>query len=389
MKNKKTFLIVTLISILSVSILSGCVENDNKKEEKVNISLIKIADQTDMTIKHQMLVNGKPFIIKGVGYNPVPIRDNPNTKKKDYFTTEYAYIYNRDLPILRAMGANTIRLWGWDNSDDHTDFLKKAYNNGKDPIYVIVSFWIDPDTNVSSPEVRKDLKRDFRDMVSRNKDNNAILMWSIGNELNARLKHKLDDLFSLIDEMAKEAHLEEGNNSRPVTTTLIDWNTTDTIKAYDSNMTNLDAWGVQLYRGKTFGNFLKVYPNVSSKPVIIMEFGIDAYDNVDQAENQGMQAKYVRSLWGEIEENSNITIGGLLTTYSDGWWKSGTRMDCPDKSPSIQGDCGSPMKNFPDGFANDEWWGIVRIKENGNSPDIVEPRDVYYTMKELWTNKKN
>lgn len=70
------------------------------------------------------------------------------------------------------MGANTIRLWNWNNIADHLDFPDKAYNGGVDPIYVIVGFWINPglDIDPTSPtNVRAQLKADFREMVSIHK----------------------------------------------------------------------------------------------------------------------------------------------------------------------------------------------------------------------------
>lgn len=42
------------------------------------------------------------------------------------------------------LGANTIRLWGWDIDGDHTEFLDMAYNGGNQPIYVIATIWMEP-----------------------------------------------------------------------------------------------------------------------------------------------------------------------------------------------------------------------------------------------------
>ena len=140
MKNKKTFLIILLV-IMGL----GCIED---RETAVSPTKVTVEGS-------KMFVNEQPFIIKGVGYSPVPIGSN---KGKDYYTTKYADLYNRDLPIIRNMNANVIRLWGWDNTADHTDFLNRIYNNGKDPIYLIASFWISPDADISSPDVRSKLK---------------------------------------------------------------------------------------------------------------------------------------------------------------------------------------------------------------------------------------
>lgn len=375
MKNKKIFLVVLLV-IIGL----GCLE---KEETTVN--------HTNVTIEgSKILVNNQPFIIKGIGYAPVPIG---SSKGKDYYTTKYADLYNRDLPIIRSMNANTIRLWGWDNTADHTDFLNRMYNNGKDPIYLIASFWIGPDEDISSPEVRNKLKADFRQMVAKHKNHPAILMWAVGNELNAKWrydKNKMDDLFSLINELAKEAHLEEGINYHPVTTTLVDANITETIETYDSNMTYLDVWSAQLYRGKDFGSFFKEYANVSSKPAAILEFGIDAYDDKNHKEYEDVQAEYLSSLWRHLEGYPDIAIGGSIMTYSDGWYKGniGRGKDgCPEYNASFHSECGYAISSHPDGYANVEYWGVVRVKDNGKAPDIVEPRQAYYTLQKLWANE--
>ncbi len=350
----------------------------------------------------QILVDGIPFTIKGAGYAPTPIGTDPETTSPygDYFTSSYASIYDRDIPLLRKMGANTVRLWGWNNIADHTDFLNKAYNNGTDPIYVIVSFWMGPSVypDISSPDARAQIKANFRNMVKAHKTNPAVLMYAIGNELNTPWMYgdKPSDLFSLINEMAQDAHIEEGVNYHPVTTPLADINLVNTIATYDSTMTNLDVWSVQLYRGSSFGSFFSDYAIVSRKPLAVLEYGIDAYDNRngDEYEKIGTpyQATYAQSLWKEIVGSSNISSGGSIMAYSDEWWKGKhghSYPGCPDYDPSLHSNCGYPAGSHPDGYSNEEWWGIMRTKDNGSNPDIMEPRTAYYTLQSLWAVTNN
>jgi len=344
----------------------------------------------------QILVDGAPFTIKGVVYSPVPIGIDPETTPPygDYFTSDHSAIYDRDLPLLRQMGVNTIRIMGWNNEADHSDFLDKAYNGGIDPIYVIVTFWMGPPlyTDISTPSARIKIKSDFRAMVAAHKNHPAILMWSIGNELNAPWMYgdRLDDLFRLINEMADEAHQEEGTNYHPVITPLVDSDLINTISVYDASMNFLDAWGVNVYRGQSFGTLFDEYQAVSSKPLVILEFGIDAYDNQhnDEYENIGLpyQAIYVHDLWKEIEANRDVCSGGVIMAYSDEWWKGkfSTDTGCPDNDPSFHSKCGYATAAHPDGYANEEWWGIMRSLDNGDAPDIMEPREIYYTLQYLW-----
>ena len=76
----------------------------------------------------QLLVNGTPFTVKGVVYSPVPIGEDPHASPYgDYFTAPYSALHNRDLPVLRTLGANAVRLYHWEKSADHFDFLDQAY----------------------------------------------------------------------------------------------------------------------------------------------------------------------------------------------------------------------------------------------------------------------
>lgn len=338
----------------------------------------------------QILVDNKTFVMRGIGYSPVPIGVDPEVTLPygDYFTSDFSAIYDRDLPFLSQMEANTIRLWGWNNNLDHTDFLNKAFNKG---IYVIVTFWMAPNRypDISSQNARAAIKADFKHMVASNKDNPAILMWAIGNELNANWMYgnHLDDLFSLINEMSLEAHQEEGATAHPVTTPLVDIDLVDTIGKYDKVVENLDVWSVQVYRGNSFGSLFSDYANVSSKPLAITEYGIDAYDNRTQKEyensNNSYQAVYAESLWKEIEANSDICSGGCIMEYSDEWWK-GRNGTPTDMDPYYHSTSGYPNDAHPDDYANEEWWGIMRTVKNGSNPDIMQPRAVYYSLQSLW-----
>jgi len=359
------------------------------------------ASTTTLTIiDRQIFLDAKPFTMKGVGYSPVPIGIDPETSPPygDYFTSNYRPIYSRDLPLLRRMRANTIRLWGWNNTADHTDFLDTAYNNGGTPIYVVVTFWMGQSVypDISSPEARAEIKAAFRNMVAIHKNHPAVLMWAIGNELNApwNYRNNLKDLFSLINEMALEAHIEEGSSYHPVTSPLADVDLINTISTYDSILNNLDVWSVQIYRGPSFGNLFSEYQNVSTKPLTILEYGIDAYDdkNGDEYENIGTpyQAFYAKALWKEMMKNSNVCIGGSIMAYSDEWWKGkygDTDIDhttCPENNPTLHSTCGYSSNSHPDGYSNEEWWGIMRTLDNGPDPDIMQPRLIYNMLMSLW-----
>ena len=76
----------------------------------------------------QLIVNNKPFLVKGICYSPVPINASVYWDPLgDYFTEEYSYIWLRDLPLMKAMGANVVRIYGWDSDKD-------PWGSQKDPL---------------------------------------------------------------------------------------------------------------------------------------------------------------------------------------------------------------------------------------------------------------
>jgi beta-galactosidase/beta-glucuronidase len=348
----------------------------------------------------KVLVNGRPFIVRGIGYAPTPVGDDTEAHPPygDYFTSAHSAIFNRDLPLLRQMGANTVRLWGWTYDADHSDFLEAAHTNGIRPIYVIVSYWLDPSRDISKPETREEITAEFTQMVAIHKEYPAVLMWAIGNELNAPWMFGNDsELFSLIDEMAEAAHIEEGVDHHPVTTPLADVDLINTIANRDPEVPNLDLWSIQVYRGSSFGSLFANYAAVSDKPLVITEYGIDGYDdqNREEYERVGVpyQAIYAESLWNEIVANSDVCSGGSIMAYSDEWWKGkhgptdSSHPLCPDADPYYHSSCGYTNDAHPDGYANEEWWGIMRTIDNGTSPDIMQPRAAYYALQSLWMNR--
>jgi len=63
-------------------------------------------------------------------------------------------------------------------------------------------------------------------------------------------------------------------------------------------MTNLDLWGITAYRGKSFGTLFSDMAAATTKPILLAEFGKDAYNDTTHAEDQAMQARYVTPQWG-------------------------------------------------------------------------------------------
>lgn len=132
----------------------------------------------------QLLVYGKPFYVRGVCYSPVPVNESMLFGPYgDYFTDEYAFLWRRDLPLITAMGANSIRIYGWDDAVDHTLFLNYVQSLG---LRVLITFPLGnaATTPVRGAENRKKVTDRFARQVHKYGEHPAILAWSFGNEIN-------------------------------------------------------------------------------------------------------------------------------------------------------------------------------------------------------------
>jgi len=322
-----------------------------------------------------LMLNGKPFTIKGVGYQPIPIGLTAESfgDKQTMYDDERIY-RDRDFPLLRRMGVNTIRTWGEVLSES---FLDAAWNNGDHPLYVLMGFWINCREDYSDPVVRQRYREAFGSYVERYANHPAVLAWGIGNENNlgyCSTSSQVESFYSLGDELAQMAYEIEGSGYHPVGIINGDllYIGLDIFGSEDIDLAHVDFWGCNVYPGESFGTWFTDFAIRSGKPVIITEYGIDALDNRIKQEYEDVQAQYDVSQWREITAAPN-TLGAILMSYSDEWWKAG--------NPNAHDYDGYLTDRHPDGFSNEEWWGIVRITPGvGTDVDTVTPRKVYYNL---------
>ncbi|MBU4488992.1 MAG: PKD domain-containing protein [Candidatus Omnitrophica bacterium] len=340
------------------------------------------------TIGQNLLVRGKLFTVRGVGYQPTPIGYYPYDKGDgspymDVFAdTPYNRdMWSRDFAYLRNMGCNTIRTWG---KVTNRAFLDASYNNGTSPVYVIMGIWLDYTKDYSIPENRRQAIAEFAQYVQTYKDHPAVLAWAIGNEDNYWYAGVMKGLYTLINEMARKAYEIEGPTYHPVMFPSRDllYIGDESVRAEDTAMNYLDIWAANTYRGSSFGDLFIDYQFRSIKPLLISEYGIDAWDNIASTEYENTQASCAVNLWNEIAANLNFCIGGTIMEYSDEWWKDDDLGSAPDSHDYG----GYEDEAHPDGFSNEEWWGIMRPVDNGPYPNlnIMEPRQAYYDLKDKW-----
>lgn len=113
--------------------------------------------------------------LRGMGYNPTyATADVPPDVR--------AQRLHRDLRLMAQVGVNMVL--GWDPGVFDEELLAAAQENG---IGVVMPFDLKPDWDYADPELRAQVSRDVADWVRRFRDQPAVLMWGIGNEVTIEM----------------------------------------------------------------------------------------------------------------------------------------------------------------------------------------------------------
>ena len=325
----------------------------------------------------QLFLNDALFHVQGICYSPTPIGmagDIP--PYGDLFTTTYSNLWERDFPHLRNMGANVIRNYGWTIGADHTPFLDQAYNAGEQPLYVLVNRWVNPATDWNNNQAIDTLITEWEAIAEECKNHPAIMGFLSGNEVNIQNGNGYNSGFwSAMNQIASAVKNKAPNKLVSIAIT----DALDQVNLYDSILPNIDFWSLQVYRGHSFGSLFADYAARSSKPLVITEFGYDSFDGRKKTEysrQAALPADAMENLWLEIKDNAAITSGGCVFEYADEWWKAGSSY-----SHNTSSQWSGP---FVDGEANEEWWGMFQIADNGSQPDQLTPRAMYYRLASMW-----
>ena len=314
-----------------------------------------------------LYVDDEPFLVKGVGYAPTPIGYWPG----DWPVYLDPAILARDVPLLENLHVNTVRTWA---QPPNNTLLNALYYDADPPIHTLIGFWIPQDgmDDYGDPATIALHESRFRDLVNQFKNHPGLLGWLIGNEVNLGLGGQpLADFYALVDHLAQVAYEGEGATYHPCIVVNggmwgmgnVDFNSDDISLPY------LDAWGHNTYFGKYARRYFDYYDAMTAKPLIFTEYGIDAFNNLIGQEYQDVHAEYVVRQWRQI---SARCAGASLMAYSDEWWKA--------DAPSSHDPGGYATGMHPDGFSNEEWWGLLSAQNNGSNPDILHPRAAYYAL---------
>jgi len=386
-----------------------------------------------------MTVDNKPFYIQGITYSPTMVGLGPKNNipfmhkwmfsdknKNGLIDAPYdAWIDKNingrqdkdepaigDFQLMKDMGINAIRLYV--ENEPITEYNPALINkpllremHQKYGIRVIVGDFLgaytigsgaswEEGTDYRDKKQRKAMKKAVRDKVLDLKDEPFVLMWLLGNEnnlpenytghnatrTNATLYPQayaefVNEVSEMIHELDKDHPVSIGNAEL------------DLIEYYKEYSPSIDILGINAYRGSLgFGTLWQDAKNIFDRPLLITEFGCDAYRR-GVGEDEEAQRQYHQGNWKDILYNQaggpflGNSLGGVIFEFLDEWWKDSHHDPYDSQQPDSQFSA-----EFPDGFSHEEWFGIIGQGNGNDSPMQRKPREVYYYYKELYENNQ-
>jgi len=356
----------------------------------------------------KLMVDNKPFVVNGMNWDYFPRGTNFNYSLWDESPDFIQSALDNEMALLRNMGVNTIRVYTgipkrW------IEYIYKNYG-----IYTILNHsfgrfgltidgaWMQ-NTEYSDERVRELLLNEVTQLTLEYKDTPGLLMFLLGNENNYGLfwgqaetsdipvqeqksYERARHMYKLFNEAVLA--MKEIDNTHPVAMANGDLLFLDLIVEL---VPDLDIFGTNTYRGMSFTDLFDRVKTEYGKPVMLTEFGSDAFNAKTNQEDQMAQARYDLANWREIYQNAagmggaDNSLGGCTFQFSDGWWKRGQTEDLSVHNTEASWSNGGYQFDFVEGQnnMNEEWFGIMaKGPTNTYGQYKLYPRAAYYVLKE-------
>jgi hypothetical protein len=295
-----------------------------------------------------------PYDLRGISWSPAARGGG----KPDL--AAFAAAADTDLGLMRAAGINTVKTY----SPVDTTVLDRMLAQGI--LAVITVFEKNGD--------------DYAGVVRALGGHPAVLMWLVGNEWNQNHLFGTcagDACYARVAEVA--ADIKRLDPAHPVGTSFAPTAGIPT----DSDLRRLeviDVWGLNVYSQPGFFNRFLDWRALAARvgitrPFFMSEYGADAFDQRRGRPDEAAQAAALRRQTAEIRAQLSARdpalpcLGGTPFEWSDEWWKSGGWNTQDPGGFANQGVA-------PDGFANEDWWGVVDIDRH--------PRAAYAALEEQY-----
>jgi hypothetical protein len=360
----------------------------------------------------KLQVGGEDFIVNGMNWDYFPIGTNYSYSLWSQPDDLIKAALDAEMGLLKNMGVNTIRVY----TGIQPKWIKYIYENHG--IYTMLNHsfgrygltidgqWVAV-TDYSDPATKELLLSEVTQIVEEYKNTPGLLLYLLGNENNYGLFWAGAETEDFPDDDAEKAFIGE-TRGRPMYKLMND--AAIKMKAIDSNRPvaicngdvlfidiiaeeckDVDIYGVNVYRGISFTDLFDVVKEKTNMPILLTEFGSDAFNAIENREDQKMQAYYMVGNWKEIYENAyglgkaGNSLGGFTFQFSDGWWKYKQTSDLDvHNTVATWANGGYPIDLAPgENNMNEEWFGIC-AKGPTNQRGLYQlyPRAAYYALKQ-------
>ncbi|MCK9573883.1 MAG: hypothetical protein M0R20_05770, partial [Candidatus Omnitrophica bacterium] len=364
----------------------------------------------------QLLVDEKPFMIKGVTYEPTRVGESPDKGTRQNWTIQdmnkngiidapfeaWADLNDNnaqdageeavgDFNLMKEMGVNCIRLYH-QPSKINKEVIRQIHK--KYGIYIILGDFLgkyaigskapwNPGTDYDNPEHKKNMLESVKEMVLEFRDEDSVLIWVLGNENVYGVACNADKKPESFFKFANEAALlikSLDPKKRPVAIASGD---TLFLDVFAKNSPDIDIYGANCYRGKYgFLDFWDEVKRIADRAAILTEYGAPSIaKGYSMVEAENFQANYHKAAWTDIYCNSagfgaGDSVGGIAFEWLDEWWKAYAPF-YHDKKALFAGP-------FLDGYMHEEWLGLTGQGDGKHSPYLRHLKKAYYTYKNLW-----
>ncbi|NNC49729.1 MAG: glycosidase, partial [Flaviramulus sp.] len=360
----------------------------------------------------KLVVNGKDFMINGMNWDYFPIGTNYSYSLWNQSDDVIKAALDAEMGLLKNMGVNAVRMY----SGVQPKWVKYIFE--KHGIYTMLNHsfgrygltingaWV-PITDYRDPATQELLINEVTKLAQDFKNTPGLLLFLLGNENNYGLfwagaetedfpegKEQINavgelrgrPMYKLMNDAAIK--MKEISTDRPVAICNGDVLFLDIVA---EECKDVDIYGTNMYRGVSFTDAFQTIKEKFNKPVMLTEFGADAFNAIENKEDQKSQAFYMVSNWKDIYSNAaglgkaQNSIGGFTFQFSDGWWKYGQtkNLDVHDNNASWANG-GYYIDMAPgENNMNEEWFGIC-AKGPTNERGLYDlyPRAAYYALKE-------
>jgi hypothetical protein len=374
---------------------------------------IAFAQATRVSVVHdkegmKLVVAENDFFINGMNWDYFPIGTNYSYSLWKQPDDIIRAALDAEMTLLKNMGVNTVRQY----TGVPARWIQYIYE--KYGIYTMLNHsfgrygltlggaWA-PNTEYYDLRVRELLLAEVSMMAAEYKNTPGLLLYLLGNENNYGLfwegaetedipvedrksTIRAEAMYKLFNEAAMA--MKKIDRSHPVAMCNGDLLFMDIIV---KECSDVDIFGVNMYRGVSFGDAFQRVRDDFNKPILFTEFGADAFNALNNEEDQQAQSYYMLGNWKEIYENAaglgkaGNSIGGFTFQFSDGWWKFGQTSNLSVHDNNASWSNGGYQRDFKEGEnnMNEEWFGIC-AKGPNNERGLYQlyPRAAYYALKD-------